>query len=151
MEPVTPARMRELCLDDVQLAALGKLALRCEQVYGPRRDVEWAFQEGTLCVLQCRAATTGKGGGGAAPPGPPPRDPAAALQRVDLFAGMDRRRAAHIARLLKERRFAKGETVIREGSGGAAFFIIDSGQAIVSSKGADSRPSARANISAKSP
>ena len=136
-EPVTPARMRELCLDDVQLAALGELALRCEQVYGPRRDIEWAFQEGTLYVLQCRAVTTGKGGGGAAPPGPPPRDPAAALQRVDLFAGMDRRQAAQIARLLKERRFAKGETVIREGSGGAAFFIIDSGQAIVSSKGAE--------------
>ena len=31
----------------------------------------------------------------------------------------------------------KGETVIIEGSGGAAFFIIDSGQAAVSSKGVD--------------
>ena len=136
-EPVTPARMKELCLDDVQLAALGELALQCEQVYGPRRDIEWAIQEGTLYLLQCRAVTTGKGDGGTAQPGPPPRDPAAALQRVDLFAGMDRRQAAQIARLLKERRFAKGETVIRQGSGGAAFFIIDSGQATVSSKGTE--------------
>jgi CRP-like cAMP-binding protein len=50
---------------------------------------------------------------------------------------MDRRQAEQIRRLLKERRFAKGETVIMEGSGGAAFFIIDSGQAMVSSKGAE--------------
>jgi CRP-like cAMP-binding protein len=48
---------------------------------------------------------------------------------------MDRRQSEQIARLLKERRFAKGETVIMEGSGGAAFFIIESGEASVSSKG----------------
>jgi CRP-like cAMP-binding protein len=59
----------------------------------------------------------------------------AALQRVQFFAGMDRRQTEQIARLLKERRFAKGETVIMEGSGGAAFFLIDSGEATVSSKG----------------
>ena len=46
-------------------------------------------------------------------------------------------KSEQIARLLKERRFAKGETVIMEGSGGAAFFIIDSGEATVSSKGVD--------------
>ncbi len=81
--------------------------------------------------------TTGKARSGAPLPGPPPRDPLAALRRVELFAGMDRRQAEQIARLLKERRFAKGETVIMEGSGGAAFFIIDSGEATVSSKGVD--------------
>jgi CRP-like cAMP-binding protein len=59
----------------------------------------------------------------------------AALQRVRLFADTDRRQAEQIARLLKERHFAKGETVIMEGPGGAAFFIIDSGGAAVSSKG----------------
>ena len=35
-----------------------------------------------------------------------------------------------------DRPFKKGETVIMEGSGGAAFFLIDSGEAMVSSKGA---------------
>jgi CRP-like cAMP-binding protein len=50
---------------------------------------------------------------------------------------MDRRQSEQIARLLKERRFKKGETVIMEGTGGAAFFLIDSGEARVSSKGAD--------------
>ena len=48
---------------------------------------------------------------------------------------MDRRQAEQIARVIKERHFAKGETVIMEGSGGAAFFLIDSGQATVSCKG----------------
>jgi pyruvate,water dikinase len=135
-QPVTPAQVTQFCLDDAQIAALGELALSCEKAYGPRRDIEWAFQDGTLYLLQCRAITTGKARGDAAPSGPPPRNPVATLQRVQLFADMDRRQTEQIARLLKERRFAKGETVIREGSGGAAFFIIESGEAAVSSKGA---------------
>jgi hypothetical protein len=138
-QPVPPAQVSQLCLDDAQLAALGELALQCEKVYGPRRDIEWAFQDGTLYLLQCRAITTGKSGGGASPSGPPPRNPVAALQRVQLFADMDRRQSEQIARLLKERRFAKGETVIREGTGGAAFFLIESGEAAVSSRGAHLR------------
>jgi len=133
-QPVPPAQVSQLCLDDAQLAALGELALQCEKCYGPRRDIEWAFQGGTLYVLQCRAVTTGKARGEGLPPGLP-RNPVAALQRVQLFADMDRRQTEQIARLLKERRFAKGETVIREGSGGAAFFLIDSGEAAVSSNG----------------
>ena len=134
-QEVPAAQVNQLCLDDAQLAALGALALRCEQVYGPRRDIEWAFQDGTLYLLQCRAVTTGKARTEASGPGPPSRDPVAVLRRVQLFADMDRRQAEQIARLLKERRFAKGETVIMEGSGGAAFFLIDSGEAAVSKKG----------------
>ena len=133
-EQVSPAQVNQICLDDTQLAALGELALQCEKVYGPRRDIEWAFQNGTLYLLQCRAITTGKARSEAPPPSPP-RDPLAALQRVQLFADLDRRQAEQIARLLKLRPFSKGETVILEGSGGAAFFLIDSGEATVSSKG----------------
>jgi len=147
-QQVSPAQVNQICLDDGQLASLGELALRCEKVYGPRRDIEWAFQQGTLYLLQCRAVTTGKA---RTDPAPPRRDPVASLQRVELFAGMDRRQSEQIARLLKERRFAKGETVIMEGSGGAAFFIIDSGEAKVSSKGVDLATSARASTSARSP
>lgn len=134
-QPVPPAQVNQICLDDIKLAALGELALQCEKVYGPRRDIEWAFQDGTLYLLQCRAVTTGKARSEMPDPGPPRQDPVASLQRVELFAGMDRRQSEQIARLLKERRFAKGETVIMEGSGGAAFFIIESGEASVSSKG----------------
>jgi pyruvate,water dikinase len=133
-QPMPPAEVSQLCLDDTQLAALGQLALQCEKVYGPRRDIEWALQDGTLYLLQCRAVTTGKARSETPPPGPPPCDPVAALQRVQLFADMDRRQAEQIARLLKIRPFKKGETVILEGSGAAAFFLIDTGQAEVSSK-----------------
>ena len=133
-EQVPAGQVNQLCLADTHLAALSELALRCEKAYGPRRDIEWAIQDGTLYLLQCRAVTTGKARS-AASPGPAPRNPVAALGRVQLFADMDRRQAEQIARLLKERRFTKGETVIMEGSGGAAFFLIESGEAAVSSKG----------------
>ncbi|MGH7787375.1 MAG: PEP/pyruvate-binding domain-containing protein [Candidatus Binatia bacterium] len=134
-EQVPPAQVTQLCLDDTELAALGALALQCEKVYGPRRDIEWAFQDGTLYLLQCRAVTTGKARSEVAAGCPPRRNPVAALQRVQLFADMDRRQTEQIARLLKERPFKQGETVILEGSGGAAFFLIDTGEATVSSKG----------------
>ncbi|HLX13703.1 MAG TPA: PEP/pyruvate-binding domain-containing protein [Bradyrhizobium sp.] len=134
-QQVPPAQVTQICLGDAQLAALGELALQCEKVYGPRRDIEWAFQQGTIYLLQCRAVTTGKARSEIPDPGPRQQNPVASLQRVELFAGMDRRQSEQIARLLKERRFAKGETVIMEGSGGAAFFIIESGEANVSSKG----------------
>jgi pyruvate,water dikinase len=134
-EQVPAAQVNQLCLDDTQLAALGQLALQCEKVYGPRRDIEWAFQNGTLYLLQCRAITTGKSRSEVSLPSPTPRDPLAAVQRVQLFVDLDRRQAEQVARLLKLRPFSKGETIIMEGSGGAAFFIIDSGEATVSSKG----------------
>jgi CRP/FNR family cyclic AMP-dependent transcriptional regulator len=61
-----------------------------------------------------------------------PGAPVEALRPVPLFADLNRREMAKIARLFKERRFAVGETVVKEGSGAAAFFLIDSGEATVS-------------------
>src|SRR5207342_941219 len=78
-QPVEPAQITQICLDDTQLAALGELALQCEKVYGPRRDIEWALQDGKLYLLQCRAVTTGKARPEPPPPGPPPPDPVASL------------------------------------------------------------------------
>jgi CRP-like cAMP-binding protein len=57
------------------------------------------------------------------------------LQRVPLFADLSKREVQQIARLFKERRFSEGETVVKEGSGGAAFFVIQSGEATVSVRG----------------
>ena len=57
--------------------------------------------------------------------------PIEALQRLPLFADLTVHELQHIARLFKERRFPKGETVVKEGSGGAAFFVIESGEATV--------------------
>src|SRR5580658_5351297 len=65
-----------------------------------------------------------------------PGAPVEALRRVPLFAELDRHEIEQIARLFKQRTFAEGETVVREGSGGAAFFLIDSGEATVSVAGA---------------
>jgi pyruvate,water dikinase len=56
-EEVAPELVEQLCLDDSRLAELNRLALRCEDVYGPDRDIEWAVADGTLYVLQCRAVT----------------------------------------------------------------------------------------------
>ncbi|MFL6041671.1 MAG: PEP/pyruvate-binding domain-containing protein [Gaiellales bacterium] len=56
-QAVEPELVERLCLDDDGLAELNRLAERCEQVYGPARDIEWAFAAGTLHLLQCRAVT----------------------------------------------------------------------------------------------
>ena len=102
-----------------------RLAERCEEVYGPNRDIEWAIEGGQLYLLQCRAITRSPDetpSGGA---------PAEVVRSVRLFADLDRDEVAQIARLFKERRFPKGETVIKEGSGGAAFYVIQSGEVTV--------------------
>ena len=54
---VAPDLVERLCLDDDALAKLNELAARCETVYGPGRDIEWALAEGKLYLLQCRAVT----------------------------------------------------------------------------------------------
>jgi pyruvate,water dikinase len=54
---VSPELVEKLCLDDDQLRELNRLAERCEQVYGLGRDVEWAIDDGTLYLLQCRVIT----------------------------------------------------------------------------------------------
>jgi CRP-like cAMP-binding protein len=61
--------------------------------------------------------------------------PVDVLKRVPLFADLDARELGQVARLFKERRFPQGETVMKEGLGGAAFFVIDSGEAAVSVRG----------------
>ena len=61
--------------------------------------------------------------------------PVKVLQRVPLFADLIKHEVQQIARLFKERRFSEGETVVQEGSGGAAFFVIESGEATVLIRG----------------
>jgi hypothetical protein len=54
-EEIPAGLTEQLRLDDDQLEALHRLAGRCEEVYGPARDIEWAFAGGQLYLLQCRA------------------------------------------------------------------------------------------------
>ncbi|MCU1449022.1 MAG: Phosphoenolpyruvate synthase/pyruvate phosphate dikinase, partial [Acidimicrobiales bacterium] len=131
-EEVAPELVERLSLDDGQLEKLNALAGRCEEVYGPARDIEWAFAGGELFLLQSRAVTKAAS---SRPATPNPDAPIEVLERVPLFADLDSRQVSQIARLFKERRFSAGETVAKEGAGGAAFFMITSGEATVSVRG----------------
>jgi len=129
-EQVAPELVEQLCLDDDQLAQLSALAASCDQVYGPARDIEWAFAGGQLYLLQCRAIT--RAGSSPRPTAPAASGPVEVIERVPFFANLSPRDVEGIAALFKERRFAAGETVTKEGAGGAAFFVIESGAATVS-------------------
>ena len=54
--------------------------------------------------------------------------PIEALEQVPLFAGLNKRELKQVAALFKERRFAAGESIVKEGAGGAAFYVIDAGR-----------------------
>jgi pyruvate,water dikinase len=133
-ESVAPERAEDLCLDDEQLAELNALAGRCEEVYGPARDIEWAFAGGRLYLLQCRAVTRA-GASSKSAARQISSGQVEVIERVPLFANMSPHDVEGIAALFKERRFAPGETVTMEGAGGAAFFVIQSGEATVSIAG----------------
>ena len=60
-DEVAPELTEQLCLDDACLEELNELASRCEDVYGPARDIEWAIAGGKLYLLQCRAVTRAGG------------------------------------------------------------------------------------------
>jgi pyruvate,water dikinase len=129
-ETIAPERVEQLCLDDDELAQLDALARRIEEVYGPARDVEFAFAGGQLYLLQCRAVT--RAGSSPRPSASVANRQAEVIEQVPLFANMSARDIEGIAALFKERRFAPGETITKEGAGGAAFFVIESGEATVS-------------------
>ena len=136
-EQVPKERTETLCLTDTHLAQLHELAARCEEVYGKARDIEWALADDTIYLLQCRAVTTSTQEKAAIDPmlTVARNDPAELVPEVPLFAGLSEAEAAEIAALFKARKFAAGEVVIREGSGGAAFYLIDSGDAAVTIHG----------------
>jgi len=133
-QDVGAAQVEQPCLDDAQLAKLHALAAICEQVYGPSRDIEWAFADGELYLLQCRAVTRA-GSSGVRPPPPDAPAPPEVVTQVPFFAGLDDDEVHTISRLFKVRRFPAGETIAKEGAGGAAFFVIDSGEAVVTVHG----------------
>ena len=124
-EEIASERTEQLCLDDDELEQLNTLARQCEEVYGPARDIEWAFAGGQLYLLQCRAITRA---------GEKPAQSAAIidiLRHTRLFGDLGKQELEQVAHLFKERRFREGETVIKEGSGGAAFYLIASGEVVV--------------------
>jgi CRP/FNR family cyclic AMP-dependent transcriptional regulator len=61
------------------------------------------------------------------------------LQRVPLFADFEQGDLQRLARSFKERTFDAGSTVVGEGRTGAGFFVIESGEATVSTHGEERR------------
>jgi CRP/FNR family cyclic AMP-dependent transcriptional regulator len=55
--------------------------------------------------------------------------PAEIIQNVPLFADWNEHEIQEVARLFNQHRFSKGEIVVKEGSVGDSFFLIDSGEA----------------------
>ena len=61
------------------------------------------------------------------------------LQKIPLFAGLEPRELERLGGSFKERIFNAGDTVASEGEGGAGFFVIESGEAVVSAGGEELR------------
>jgi pyruvate,water dikinase len=141
-EDLSPDLVESLCLTDEDLRALSALADDCERVYGADRDLEWAFADGGLYLLQCRAVT--RSAGVAASPVPAARAArhvsGESLVAVPLFSSLGGPDRDAIARLFTSRVFNAGDTVTKEGAEAAAFYVIESGTARVTVGGA-SRPS----------
>ncbi|MFL5927353.1 MAG: Crp/Fnr family transcriptional regulator, partial [Gaiellaceae bacterium] len=53
------------------------------------------------------------------------------LKRVPLFTGLDDKHIESLARTFTDRTFGAGQDITSEGGGGAGFFIIESGEAVV--------------------
>lgn len=51
----------ELCVTRDQLVELSELARACENVFGSPQDIEWAYADGKLVLLQSRPITTRSG------------------------------------------------------------------------------------------
>jgi CRP-like cAMP-binding protein len=63
------------------------------------------------------------------------RETVTALKRVPLFSALSDRELERLGRSLSERRFGDGDEIALEGRSGVGFFIIDSGEAVVSQGG----------------
>jgi CRP/FNR family cyclic AMP-dependent transcriptional regulator len=68
-----------------------------------------------------------------------PQEAADLLQRVPIFAGLDRKELERIAASMKQRTFQAGDNVTTEGAGGVGFFVIEDGEAKVTIGGEERR------------
>ena len=61
--------------------------------------------------------------------------PVELIQRVPLFADLERRELQDLAASFKERTFSPGDVIAQEGEAGVGFFVIAEGEATVSVHG----------------
>jgi CRP/FNR family cyclic AMP-dependent transcriptional regulator len=62
---------------------------------------------------------------------------AALLAGVELFHGLGRKELERLERVVRRRRYEAGETIVREGESGIAFYVLASGSAQVTQRGPD--------------
>jgi CRP-like cAMP-binding protein len=62
-------------------------------------------------------------------------DAVESLRRVALFAGLEARELGRLGNLMRESRFAEGDSITTEGESGVGFFVIEDGNATVSRGG----------------
>jgi CRP/FNR family transcriptional regulator len=62
-------------------------------------------------------------------------DVAETLNRVPLFKGVSDRDLRRLAKVMSERTFRAGESIMTEGQSGVGFFVIEDGSATVSLRG----------------
>jgi CRP/FNR family transcriptional regulator, cyclic AMP receptor protein len=62
-------------------------------------------------------------------------DVAETLNRVPLFKGVSNRDLRRLAKVMSERTFQAGESIMTEGQSGVGFFVIEEGTATVSLRG----------------
>jgi len=55
---IMPEKIHQQKLNTTQITELSRLVMRLEDHYGHPADVEWAIQNGTLYIVQCRPITT---------------------------------------------------------------------------------------------
>jgi CRP/FNR family cyclic AMP-dependent transcriptional regulator len=61
------------------------------------------------------------------------------IKNVPLFEALSDKELDSLARSLKERSFTAGQDLTSEGAGGVGFFLIESGEAVVSVDGSERR------------
>ena len=67
------------------------------------------------------------------------KEAAELLQRVPLFADLERKELEEIASAMKQRTFSAGQQIAVEGESGVGFFVIEDGQAKVTIAGEERR------------
>ena len=73
-----------------------------------------------------------------------------ALQKVSLFSQLPRKDLARMGRAVVERKYKKGEAIVKQGESAVAFFIVTKGRAEVSQSSANKKANVLGEITGPS-
>ncbi len=83
---VSAAKQKALCLSPTQLKAVATLAIAVEKRHGKPVDIEWAFENGSLFLLQARPVTVTASATAEPPEGWTPANNTSTLARHPLYS-----------------------------------------------------------------